>query len=249
MFVRRSKEYRIHYFAESGVMDVCDRDGLSRRGTRELGEKRNIQMIKYLIIGLLFIAGCRVQYIEGLEATGGKEVAIRNSILDFTHIKKLYESDNVFSIIYYDTLVTLKTAEVGDGYNVISVEDKVYDNIIALGIAAYYGRFPLFDSLGVDRRDHLPSRFYKVDEKIFYWYDDNYTATDSNIEQLLRFNIAEYIYDEKDQYLDEIRFSKAGKSATYYFCRNDLTIYKRVITKFGESELRYVEPPNLNCER
>lgn len=206
-------------------------------------------MIKYLIIGFLFIAGCRVQYIEGLKATGGKDVAIRNSILDFTHIKKLYESDNVFSIIYYDTLVTLKTAEVGDGYNVISVEDKVYDNIIALGIAASYSRFPLFDSLGVNRRDHLPSRFYEVDEKIFYWYDDNYIATDSNIEQLLRFNIAEYIYDEKDQYLDEIRFSKAGKSATYYICRNDLTIYKRVITKFGESELRYVEPPKLNCER
>lgn len=206
-------------------------------------------MIKYIIILFLFITACRAHYIEGLEKTGGIEVAIRNSILDFTHIKKVYEQDDVFVVTYHDTLITLKTADAGDGYNLISVEDKIYNEIIALNIVAYYSRFPLFDSLGVDRRDHLPSRFYEIDEKLFYWYDDNYIATDLNIEQLLRYNIAEYIYDEKKSYLEENRSSNAGKFASYYICRNDLTIYKRVLRKSGEAGIRYVEPPKLNCER
>jgi hypothetical protein len=79
----------------------------------------------------------------------------------------------------------------------------------------------------------------KKDGKIFYWHDDNVTLTKKTVDILSEFGLIDYSIENLNYSNDD-----SQKAMHYYFCKDDLSRYKRVI---ANKALGYYAPPNLNC--
>lgn len=100
------------------------------------------------------------------------------------------------------------------------------------------------DSVGSKR---LPTKHIIKNGKLFYWHDSEYGLTEEMIKVLIDYNVADsletseidHILGQEWQGIDE-----KTKGADYYFCKNNLNNYKRVITNIGIGEYK---PPKLKC--
>ena len=116
------------------------------------------------------------------------------------------------------------------------VKDKLHENIVTVEISAnnnyqfYYSE---------ETKENLPSRYVIIANKLFYWWDNDYPVTEEIIAVLWKYNLL-----QKDLLIPEFSTNDSKKGADYYFCKNDLSNYKRVITNKG---MGYYKVPSLKC--
>lgn len=130
---------------------------------------------------------------------------------------------------------------------------KINDDmtVINIGPATFMVHItPRVDTIGSTR---IPTRHIIKDGKLFYWHDPNYGLTEEMVKVLFQFNVADSIDllnpsitldDYTDNYIHH-QVNKKTKGVDYYFCKNDLTNYKRVITNIATG---WYEPPKLKCK-
>lgn len=152
------------------------------------------------------------------------DVVIHTALLDFSNNRRLYKKDSVFSIWIYQK------------------DDN--EDLLVVSIGRDYSKLLLTDSSKVGSKGKLPSRFIEKDMKLFYWWDDDYSLTDEALAVFQKYNL---LQDDEGGLIQvpDFEIDDAQKDAHYYFCKNDLTKYKRVITNIG---IGYYEAPDLKCK-
>ena len=195
------------------------------------------QIIVYFSVLLLMFGCSSLKKVMETEGENLQEVAIHNAILDFSKSCKLYERDSVFSIDFSDSV-----------YNeafLVQVDEKtgkwergsLYDGIVSVEINA----FPAYQYYySEETKSNLPSRYIIKDGKLFYWWDDNYPVTEEIITVLWKYNLL-----QTDLIIPDFSTNDNQKGVDYYFCKNDLSKYKKVINNIG---LGYYKPPKLKCK-
>jgi len=207
------------------------------------------QNIIFLLI-ILLLFGCS-SVRKAMIQTGEniQETAIHNAILDFSTNCSLYKKDSIFEVSFQDTLYTYALKQV-DERNFSWERDKLYEDIVTVGISAHricveceeYGlkfndRFLYTAETTVGSKGKLPSRHIIKDGKLFFWWDDDYPLTEEMFAILWKYDL---LFDDTEGLVGFPQFSTGKqKGATYYFCRNDLSKYKRVVTNVG---LGYYKP-------
>ena len=209
-----------------------------------------------LILTVLLLCACSsVRNIMIPTGENIKEIAIHNAILDFSTNTRLFREDSIFSVSFSDTLFTFAVRQIDELSSAFEL-DRIFDEIVTVGIVAHYickeceedglkfsDRFFYLSGItGVGSKGFLPSRHIIKDGKLFYWWDNNYPMTEEMLAILWEFDL---LFDNTDRLIPFPSFSTgAQKGAHYYFCRNNLSRFRRVITNIG---LGYYRPPRLRC--
>jgi hypothetical protein len=196
----------------------------------------------FLILALLLLVNSCAS-LKGLHQSGGKQEIIQNAILDFSNTSKLYKKDSVFSISYQDTLYKMNLEELDNGTS-RWVEGDIQKGIVAVSISANNNKLLLTSETKVGSKGELPSRFIEKEGKLFFWWDDDYPLTEEALAVLKKYDL---LQDDEGGLITVPDFiiDDAQQGAHYYFCRNDISKYKRVITTKG---MGYYDPPKLNCK-
>ena len=172
------------------------------------------------VIALLLLASCRIAWKKSLVHSGSMEDAIQNAIYDFLNTSSLSKRDSVFFIDFkeYDNDI-LGVCIIGTNEKAVVVRDR---NMIITKA--------------------LPTRYIEQSGKLFYWYDSTRTVTNKIISVLKKYNgIDTAILNS----YNPVHNDNPKKGANYYFCKNNLLVYKKVETKYYLSK----HPPQLNCNR
>ncbi|WP_147381184.1 hypothetical protein [Parabacteroides sp. AM08-6] len=188
------------------------------------------------------LLGCSSIKISTTEiGTNLQEVAINNAVENFSTNCNLFKNDSVFSVnfedsvFYKSTLIQADKTKYKDGRTHQWERGDLYDGIVSVEIVGT--RYKYYYS--EETKDKLPTKYVIKNGKLFYWWDDNYPVTEEIITVLWKYNIL-----QKDYIISEFLSDDSQKGAHYYFCKNDLSKYKRVVTNIG---LGYYKPPKLKC--
>ncbi len=104
-------------------------------------------------------------------------------------------------------------------------KDKFYESVVTVSILANSGyQFYYSEETYVK----LPTRYNIINGKLFYLWDDNYPVTQEMITVLWKFNLL-----QMDLIIPDFSTDDSQKGADYYFCKNNLSQYKRVVTSIG----------------
>ena len=203
-----------------------------------------VQKILYLSALLLMFSCSSLKKSIITAGENLQEAAIHNAILDFSTKCNMFKKDSVFSVRFNDSvfhkaiLVQVDEKSYKDGRTHEWKRGSLYDGIVSVEISVnvdyqyYYSE---------ETKAKLPSRYIIKNDKLFYWWDDNYPVTEEMIAVLWRYNLL-----QTDLIIPEFTIDDSLKGADYYFCKNDLSKYKRVVTNIG---LGYYNPPELNCNK
>jgi len=187
-----------------------------------------------------------------------KEVAINNAILDFSKKCNLFRKDNIFEISFDDS-VFHKTV------GLFKIDDRtfawkrgaLYTGIIAVGISGhriceeceelglkFQDRYFYTEETTVGSKGKLPSRYIEKNGKLFYWWDKDYPLTEDMLAVLWKYDL---LFDNTNEFLTFPQFSTNDKQkgAHYYFCKNDLSIFKKVVTNRA---IGFYDPPEIKCK-
>ena len=192
----------------------------------------------YISLFISILMACSpVQEYSIDEENDLKDVTINLAIQDFSKKCKLFKRDSVFIVSYHDSVFNKATELVRcEGENSYKWQrGSVIEGIVCVGILGK-SDYQFYYS---DNEAHvgLPSRYKIVDDKLFCWWDVNYSVTDEIISILWKFNalqtysiIPNYSIDDK------------AKGAEYYFRKDNVLKWKRIVTNraFG-----HYQPPKL----
>ena len=194
--------------------------------------KMNYRFFYCFVVMILF--GCSPSRNTMIKSGDNfKDIAIYNAILDFSKTS-LYRKDSVFSVSVTDSLFTYALGQNDDGH-FIGIRDKYFDEIIVVSILGH----PDYQFYYSEERKGIPTRFIIKDDKLFYWRDNSKSISDELIAIFWKYNLLQ------DEYLiPDYSLNHSKKGVDYFFCKNDLTTYIRVISKIPAG---YYEPPNLKC--
>ena len=92
----------------------------------------------------------------------------------------------------------------------------------------------------------MPTRYIEKDNKLFYWRDDNYPLTKKAILVFEKYNLL--VNNDLDGAMEvyDFKTNDSQKGVDYYFCKNDLTQYKKVTTN---KAIEYYDAPKLKCKK
>lgn len=177
--------------------------------------------MKYIVL-LLVAVGCTTLK-KGLVQQGDINEAIENAILDFSRTTSIYKKGRVFSISVYEN------------------NDK---NQFIVRVGTSSTKLLLTKSTLGSRGEKFPSRFVKRDDKLFYWWDKNFAVSKETIAMFKKYDL---LQDDEGGVITipDFVINDKSKAAHYYFCKTDLSIYKKVITDKG---IGYYKPPSLSCK-
>ena len=153
---------------------------------------------------------------------GNENNAIMNAIFDFIHTEnKLLQDDKTFFIYTKNVEDKIGVSIMGDPNTILLIieEDGSYS----------YRAFP--------------TMLYETNGKLFFWYDDTKSVTDTIINTLYQYNFVDTMI--VNAYIPESTINEVKKGANYYFCKNDLSNYKKIITN---KSIEYYKPPKLKCK-
>ena len=153
--------------------------------------------------------------------------AIQIAIEDFSTKCRLYKEDSIFGATIWNL------PKEGRFKDFVVVSIMRYNEKVILGPEATIG------SMG-----KAESRIYERDGKLFLWRDDNCPLTRETMEIFRKHNLIE-TNTIKMKYPDYPR-DDSQKGADYFFCKDNLAVYKRINTNKG---MGYYEPPVLKCGR
>lgn len=179
---------------------------------------------------------------QSLEIQGHGRV-IQTAIRDFSKTK-LFRKDSVFIIELYDTLYHVAYDTISKN-NYKSKRGRAYPNIIAVDILGWPYKHFLDTTIDLYNQKEIPSRFVEQNGKLFIWRDKHYQLTGSTIKMLDKYHlIGRGGHDDWYKFIPGTDDAKQG--AQYYFCRSDLSVYKKKITSIA---IGYYDPPNITCKR
>jgi hypothetical protein len=191
---------------------------------------------------ILILQSC-VSFKGQLTNTGGSEEAIQNAILDFSNTSRLYKKDSIFSVSFYDTLYRMVLENVA-GKNSRWVRGNHLANIVSVSISGNNYQFLLTANTKVGSNGKLPSRTIEKNGKLFYWWDEDYPLTEQVFTLFKKYHLFQDdmngVNDFPSNSIDD-----AKKGVHYYFCRNNLSVYKKIITNTG---IGYYDAPKLKCD-
>lgn len=179
-----------------------------------------------LIIGIFFLYASCGTFKKDLIQTGNQiDAIIHNSILDFSNTNKIYKRDTVFSVSI--------------------LELNKNKGLLVVRISKNNMKMLLTDSTKVGSKGKLASRYLEKEGKLFFWWDDNYQLTQETLVMFNRYNLL--LDNNIDGVTEFYNFgvNEAQKATHYYFCKNNLTKYKKVITNKG---IGYYDVPKLDCD-
>ena len=198
---------------------------------------RNIFLI--IIISCL-LSGCKSSIVIPQKETYQTEDFINVAISDFVSKCSLFKKDSVFKVSVEDTLVKLSFQSEQSRW----VLDTVYQNVLVVEILGLMDTKEwYFSDAVIGSKGELPSRYDIVKGKLFFWEDDDYPLTEEILSVFKRYNILTEMMERGA--LPDNPINDAAKAADYYFCRNDVSNYKRVVTHVATG---YYEPPKLKCK-
>lgn len=174
---------------------------------------------------LLFFNSCS-SYKHKLYKGNDKDKAILNSILIFTHSSNLYEKADVFKL------------------SLLEIDN--IDNLFVVRIGIYKNKMVL-DELNNAKEQYdntkMASR-YLIDgkNKLFLWWDEKHEIYQSTVDVFKKYNL---LVSDINEYFDNWKIDDSKKSAHIYFCKNDITKFKKVQTNKG---IGYYKTPRLQCD-
>ena len=193
-----------------------------------------------LLLLWLLLTDCYSQEKYIPQSTNFAEFAIYEAITDFADNCRLFKQDSVFNVHVEETsrYVTLQRHQ-----GILKwVCDSVYTNILVIEILGKRDKIGYYPNAVVGSKGKLPSKYVIVKGKLFYWRDRDYPLTEEMLSVLKKYNVlTDMIYDGM---LPEFLIDDAQKGAHYYFCKNNLLKYKRIITSKAAG---YYRPPKLKC--
>src|SRR5690554_3906913 len=196
----------------------------------------------FLVTTFFLIQGCASIKSELIQK-GGSNEAIQNAIKDFSNSKsRLYKKNSVFFISYYDTLNRMKLEKIDDS-NAKWIEGEPYKEIVAVSLGINPSNLLLTEKIKIGSKGKLPSRYFEKDGKLFFWWDDDFPLTQETLDIYVKYNI---LQDDEDGLikLPGYTIDDTQKGVDYYFCKNNLTNYKKIITNKG---IGYYDAPMLDC--
>lgn len=161
---------------------------------------------------------------KGLGQIEDENDPIEIAIKDFSSNCKLYKRGTVFSVGIYNL--------------------KEYKDLLVVRIGKNRRKMLLKSDVTVGSKGKLPSRYFEKDGKLFFWQDDNHALSQDALAVFQQYNLLE----KEKEYEDEILLidtDDSQKAAHYYFCKDNVTKYKRIITNIG---IGYYTPPDVKCD-
>ncbi|MDR2474887.1 MAG: hypothetical protein LBD45_03430 [Bacteroidales bacterium] len=199
------------------------------------------------ILVIVFFVGCKPVHIT-LTSSGEhvKDAVIRHSMLDFSTSCKLYKQDSIFAVSFVDSVYSLAfDREASRWYT-----DTYHDDLVLVTISPHRiatdgdrccDQFLYTAQTTVGSKGKLPSRHIEKDGKLFYWWDKEFPLSEEMIAVLWKYNL---LCDDTAGWIGFPDFSinEKLKGAHYYYSRQNLSTYKRVVTNIAEG---YYKPPKL----
>jgi len=184
-------------------------------------------MNKHIFFAIFFaIAYCSCSTSKTAMQQGEKpKNVIQIAIEDFSTRCRLAKEDSIFGV----TLWNLP-------------KDGRFKDFVVVSIMRYNEKVILGPEAIIGSTGKVESRIYEKDGKLFLWRDDNYPLTQETLETFRKHNLIE-TDSIKMKYPDYPR-DDSQKGADYFFCKDNLAVYKRVITNRG---MGFYEPPVLKC--
>lgn len=158
-------------------------------------------MRKYILIfGVIFIVQNCSSWKQELIKDGDYEIAIKNAIVDFCNTLPSNNKDKTFSVSYKE----YKSGIIG--VSIFGDSNKIY---------FVNGSF----------QSRVKDRFTEYDNNLFYWYDEKKGQDPNIISKLSEYKVIEKV----DSLTEDMGYTidDAKKATHYYFCRNNLLIYKK----------------------
>lgn len=153
-----------------------------------------------------------------LKSDENQDLPIQIAIIDFEETR-LYKLGKVFKVNKKDlneNLILVDIIEDEENKYLYSLSKPIEDNI-------------------------LPSRYFEKNGKLFIWWDNQYKINQEMFEVLKKYDMLKDDEGGWISILDPIS-DDSKKGAEYFFCKNDLKIYKRFITNISTTP-----PPRLKC--
>lgn len=181
--------------------------------------------ILFLLICFFLLENCAItKWQDTLISKGNINDAVNNAIIDFVHTSKISKKDSVFNVTVTDINEEKITITIG------VADDVIYPNMKNI-IGAYDNVFP--------------TRYIVINDKLFYWNDTTQVITQEVFFILEKYNHIDYRWKEYPVIVGGVHNDRF-KGVVYYFCKNDLTNYK----KTGVSNFRkHNKVPTLNCKQ
>ena len=193
-----------------------------------------------LLLLWLLLVNCYSQEKYIPQSTNFAEFAIYEAITDFADNCRLFKQDSIF---YITTLDTLKHYTLQRNQGTLEwICDSIYANILVVEIFGSVNKLFYLPDAVVGSKGKLPSRYVIVKDKLFYWDDDDYPLTEETLSVLKKYDALTDMIN--DGMLPETVIDDSQKGASYYFCKNNISIYKRVVTNAATG---YYSPPKLKC--
>jgi hypothetical protein len=199
---------------------------------------------------------------------GNENDAIKNAVFDFIHTEsKLLKNDKKFYIYTENVESNIGVTIMGDPDKIsliVDFIDSIENNmVICIG---EYNSFLFIDTVDNDTILHMtdddyhpilwlnkdkvsisyrafPTGLLESNGKLFFWYDKTKSVTDTIINTLYKYNFVDTMI--VNTYIPGGTINHAKKGANYYFCRSDLSKYRKVVT---DKAIGYYKPPKLKCK-
>ena len=176
----------------------------------------------YIIFTYIFIFCSCSAWKASLVSNGNQNDAVHNAITDFLHTEKLSKQNSVFSVSI----------------------DTVNNEMLGISILGYEEKLILHPDYKIGARDpSFPTKYVEKENKLFYWYDPASSITNDLMSVLLKYNKIDSSYVEGNYELS-LSFDDSKRGVDYYFCKNNLLKYKKVVSNIA---MGYYDPPILMC--
>lgn len=182
-----------------------------------------MKYLKSCLLVFIVLFGC-AHHQKAVSKQPGVNQEIEYAILDFSNKSRLFKKDSVFSVSIYE------------------VSDK---SLLVVRIGRNNTKLLISSAAGNGHKwAKIPTRFLEKEEKLFFWYDDHYPLTEEATNVFTKYNL---LQDDESGLITVPDFTtgESQQAAHYYFCKNDLSKFKRVITSKG---IGYYTPPMLKCK-
>ena len=205
-------------------------------------------MLTFIFVYLMSCSSPKLNIVKTGENI--REIAIRNAIEDFSNSCKLRKESSSFTVRFEDSFFKLAFDLESPLINQVNSSDdlilvKISVNTIDIDCSdECCNRYLYTKETTIGSKGKLPSRHIEKDGKLFFWWDNDYPLTEEMLALLWKYDL---LCDDTEGLIHFPTFTidEDQKGAHYYFCKEDLSNYKRVVTNVAPG---YYKVPKLICK-
>jgi len=195
--------------------------------------------LMYLLAILILLGSCAT-WKGTLVSRGNFNDAVNNAITDFLHTTKLSKKDTMFCVYFPEYENVIYNRENNEVVYLPKNEDIF---IISVG-GADNKIYPREENKVGTYDEIFPTRYTIRDGKLFYWSDTTQVITQEIISVLEKYNHIDFDW-RKEYDFPPLVINDGAEGIVYYFCKNDLTNYKK---KKADNIRRHYRTPKLKCK-